>query len=560
MAGIAPDITFAQNAGAVAAPPQSHIILFALKGLRLVDSPAKLDTAGKVPQGVTIDGPQILYSPAVYRQLQQFIGRPFSRATMQSITAVVAAWYRAHNRPFVDVSFPDQDISSFKVQAVVTEYRLGHVRVSGNNWFGGWLLRSQLSLSPGDRIDSKLLGDDLTWINQNSYRQVQAVAEKSDIDGATDLELRTTDRFPWHFSAGYDDSGTPVTERGRWSFGIDWGDAFFLDQDLSYQFSSSDDFWLHPQGVPVESGRATFEGHQASWSIPLPWRDRLVFFGNYNEQRPDLGPFFSQLGTSWQASARYVVQLPSSTAFTQELQIGFDYKHTNNNLSFGGSSISHTPTEIDQFPLTYSAALDDTYGRTVFLGELVLSPGGLTAQNTDVAFQPSATQIGVPDAKARYLYGDANITRITRLPLDASWILRLQSQLASSNLLQSEQLGLGGVESIRGYDERTASASQGVLLSNELRSPPVGVIDKLFGTASGDQIQFDAFWDYGHVLEKTSTAGAMNNATLASLGAGVHYVLGRFVDIRFEYGWQLRKAPGADARGSEPYLSVVIGY
>ena len=187
----------AQSAGAVVAPPQSRVILFTLRGLRLVDSPAKLDVAAKVRQGVTIDGPQILYSPGVYQQLQKFIGQPFSRATMQSITAVIAAWYRARNRPFVDVSFPDQDISSFKVQAVVTEYRLGHVRVSGNNWFGGWLLRSQVSLNPGDRIDAKSLNDDLTWINQNSYRQVQAVAEKSDIEGATDLELRTTDRFPW---------------------------------------------------------------------------------------------------------------------------------------------------------------------------------------------------------------------------------------------------------------------------------------------------------------------------------------------------------------------------
>jgi hemolysin activation/secretion protein len=119
---------------------------------------------------------------------------------------------------------------------------------------------------------------------------------------------------------------------------------------------------------------------------------------------------------------------------------------------------------------------------------------------------------------------------------------------------------LGGVESIRGYDEHTASASQGAMLSNELRSPPVGVIDELFGTASGDQIQFDAFWDYGHVREKTTTAGAINGGTLASLGAGLHYVLGRFVDIRFEYGWQLRRAPGTNTRAGVPYLSIAVGY
>lgn len=562
LAGIAPTLAMATGAGEFPAPPYappSRIILYALQGLRLVDSPTKIEPAANVPKGITIEGLPILKDPALIRKLQPFIGRSFSQATMQSITSVISTWYRDHNHPFVDVSFPDQDISSFKVQAVVTESRLGHVRVKGNGWFSAWLLRSDISLEPGDQIDVKKLDDDLAWINQNTYRQVQVVAEKSDTAGETDLVLQTTDRFPWRFAAGYDNTGTPVTGRGRWSLNIDWGDAFLLDEDLSYQFSSSDAFWIHPQWVPVSEHDATFQGHQASWSIPLPWRDRLVLSGNYDEQRPDLGPFFTQLGTSWQTSARYVIDFATSDTLSQEVQFGFDYKRTNNNLAFGGTSISKTPTEIDQFPVTYNAVVNDPLGRTVFFDEVVYSPGGLTAQNTNAAFQPSKSQIGVPYARAQYVYGDADVTRVTRLPFNASWIVRLQSQLSNSNVLQSEQLGLGGVESVRGYDERAASGSMGILVSNEVRSPPVGIIDNLLGTSTGDQIQFDAFMDYGHVWETVVSQGAVNSATLASFGAGVHYVISRYVDVRFEYGWQLMDAPGETKPKSEPCLSVVIG-
>ena len=46
---------------------------------------------------------------------------------------------------------------------------------------------------------------------------------------------------------------------------------------------------------------------------------------------------------------------------------------------------------------------------------------------------------------------------------------------------------------------------------------------------------------------------------LLSVGEGVHYTLNRFVDFRFENGWQLRKAPGERSRGSRLIFSVVVG-
>ena len=539
---------------------EGRIILYSLKGLRLVDSLDRLQKAGFPRPGVTVDGPQILYSPGVYQELQKFLGKPFSSATMQQLTRVITAWYTAKNRPFVAVDFPEQDVSNGIVQAVVTEYRMGGVRVIGNDWFGAGLARDQISLQRGDVIDTSLLNDDLTWLNQNTYRQVKIVADKSQIEGEMDLELQETDRFPFHIFTGFNNGGVPAIGRDQWSAGIEWANAFFLGQDLSYQFTSSDDFWLQPQNVPVGEGSASFQGHQVSYTIPLPWRDRLVFFGDYDELRPRLGKFFTQLGISWQASMRYVLELPSLPNLTEEAQIGYDFKRSNNNLAFGGAAISASSTEIDQFPVTYNAAIEDGWGRTILFDEFVYSPGGLTGDNTDKAFQPSQTSSGVMYAHANYIYGDIDATRVTRLPFDATSILKAQVQLANSNLLSSEQLGAGGVESVRGYDERTANGSDGLLLSSEFRSPPTGVIDPLFGTSTGDQLQFDAFWDFGHVREHKDAPSTPNSQTLQSAGAGLHYTLDRFVDLRFEYAWQLRKPPGVKKLGSEPYLSLVIGY
>ena len=80
---------------------------------------------------------------------------------------------------------------------------------------------------------------------------------------------------------------------------------------------------------------------------------------------------------------------------------------------------------------------------------------------------------------------------------------RRTGQIAGSNLPPSEQLGLGGTETIPGYDERTANGSQGVLLaSQELLSPAFSVINQLFQSDLRDQAQLSGFWAYGNVTNR----------------------------------------------------------
>jgi hemolysin activation/secretion protein len=531
-----------------------------LRGLRFVDDPAKMKDAGALHPGVYVNGSHLLYGAANQLRIRALIGQPFLRSTMNRITQSIAAWYRAHHRPFVDVTFPEQDINAGIVQVIVTEFRLGHLRVQGNKWFSSRLLASYVRVAPGDRIDMGKLDTDLAALNRNPYRRIRIVAQKSDIQGATDLVLQTDDRLPWHLFTGYSNGGVPVLGRNNWSIGFDWGNVFGLDQDLSYQFISSDDFWFSPTHVTVGPNRASLAEHILSYTIPLPWEDRLIIFGNIAELEPRIGPFFSQVGVSWQASARYDIDLSDTDTLTQDLQFGFDFKRTNNNLAFGGFAVSQSSTEIDQFPIIYDAALDDELGKTVLLGQIVFSPGGLTGRNNDAAFQPSLTQVGVPFAHADYVYADLNLTRLTRLPFDASWLFRLQSQFSTSNLLASEELGAGGVETVRGYDERTLNGPLGVLVSSEFRSPPWPVLDSLFGTRIGDKFQADLFWDFGYVSQEKFIAGVQNDAAIQSVGAGAHYAIDRFLDLRFEYGQQLRRAPGATSRGGEAFFSAVVGY
>jgi hypothetical protein len=53
--------------------------------------------------------------------------------------------------------------------------------------------------------------------------------------------------------------------------------------------------------------------------------------------------------------------------------------------------------------------------------------------------------------------------------------------------------------------------------------------------------------------------GLIGPVTLGSVGGGLHYTLNRFIDLRLENGWQLRRAPGEKSRSSRVKFSVVLG-
>ena len=72
--------------------------------------------------------------------------------------------------------------------------------------------------------------------------------------------------------------------------------------------------------------------------------------------------------------------------------------------------------------------------------------------------------------------------------------------------------------------------------------------------------QFGVFWDYGHVAQVQPAPDTVNGGDLSSVGVDLHAVLNRYVDLRFDVGWQLRPAPGTDKRGVFGDVAVVVGF
>ena len=205
--------------------------------------------------------------------------------------------------------------------------------------------------------------------------------------------------------------------------------------------------------------------------------------------------------------------------------------------------------------ISYNGVETDPWGRTTVDENLFISPGDLTSNNNNAAFSNAHAM-----ATSDYVYNTIVLERLTKLPWDWSLILRGTVQSTNSNLPPSEQLGLGGYDTVRGYDEREVNTDNGYIFTTELRTPSISLGDIAGFPAYKDQLQFLGFWDYGDGSNHTPLPGETNEIPLSGIGVGFRYSINTYVSVRYDYAFQLLRTGFDNEHGSRSDIGVVVSY
>ncbi|MDL5048188.1 ShlB/FhaC/HecB family hemolysin secretion/activation protein [Oscillatoria amoena NRMC-F 0135] len=506
------------------APPSNAPLVKQLRGVVLVPTIDDVKKSGiNEFTGVKVQGLNVIRNYSFGEEMGKYLSQPVSLASLNEMTKDIVRYYRDQGYPVVYAFVPEQDITSGVVQIVVTEGRLGKVNVTGNRWFSDSILASGIRTKPGQVIKGNSIDADIRALNSNPFRQVDAVYSPGENPGETDITLETKDRLPLRVYAGYENTGNQVTSDDRFVTGLNWGNAFFIDSLLDLQFSSDFNF-------------DRFFGYAGSYLQQLPWRHSVNFFGSYAVAKPELPAPFNQKSDNWQVGGRYAIPLPTIRSYQQQIRVGYDFKDINNNIEFGGLQIFNTPIDVSQFVFEYNASLVDPYGITTLNPQLVFSPGGMTHNNTTADFQASR-----PGSRADYVYGVIGLERLTKLPWNFTLANRLRFQIADSNLVASEQFGLGGASTVRGYPERVVNTDEGILFSTEIRTPSFSLGKLINVPELQDELQFLVFLDYGHGSIYDPLPGEVDEFDLLSVGPGLRYRINTYLTVRFDYGFQLQR-------------------
>lgn len=525
-------------------PDRDAVLVDALKGIIFIDDANKLIIGQITKQGIVINGElELLDRDNFQQRFEQFLQQPITLNLLDKITREVVRYYREHDRPVVDALAPEgQDITEGVLQIAVILGKRGEVRVEGAEHFSEEKLASTVRLKTSDTITQRELEEDIAWLNNNPFRTVNVLFERGQEFGQTDLVLDVEDRFPFRVYGGVEDTGTELTGLRRWLAGFNWGNVFGLDHQLNYQYTSS-----------FESN--ILKAHSFNYVAPLPWRHTATLFGAYSKSDPDpTTAGFNLDGENYQLGFRYNIPLKKYKALNHEMALGYDFKRSNNNLDFGGLSVFSTFTNISQFSFSYNGSVQDRYGASSFSSTVYISPGDMMGDNRDVEFAASRSL-----ASADYIYSRFNFNRVTRLPKKFTWVAELQFQVSTNNLLGSEQFGIGGYQTVRGYNAYDAVGDEGILIKNEIRSPATTLLKRMKIDVPQEELQFLWFLDYGSVKNVDLLANE-SGTDLMSTGIGLRYSIAPYLTLRADYGWQLKALSTTASRGSRLHAGFVLSY
>lgn len=483
-----------------------------------------------------------------------FMNQPLSQELLRQIKEEIILFYRQNGRPVVSVYVPQQEITCGVLQMVVIEACVGQVCTSGNCYFADWLYTSFLRLRPGYAITSDALMTDVSWLNRNPFRNVDVVFTPGCDPCTTNIELVVCDRFPLQFYVGGDNAGTDLSSEGRLYAGATWGNAFFLDHILTYQYTTS------PDGKE-------FQSHTGHYTAPLPWHHLFLLYGGYSVVKPEIRDFESS-GSASQASLRYVIPFGCNyEGHLQEWSAGFDFKNYNNNLIFTSSeelAIITKTVNLSQFVMGYAFAFNDCCQRFSFNLDLYGSPGKLLPNESDERYDELS-----PNAQVRYIYGRLTVGDVWNLWWDFGFSALGRLQVASHNLLPSERFGIGGYDTVRGYEEREFLADNALVLNAELNTPPVSVLQFFGGCPDDDQMLFLVFFDYGigALTDRNRPSRLIFNGPnigkteyLMSTGVGWRYTINRYFSARVDWGVKLHHSFFSDKQRSRFHAGVVLSY
>ncbi|VXA96072.1 Surface antigen (D15) [Burkholderia sp. 8Y] len=491
-----------------------------------------------------------LLDPAFLDTFAADLGKPLTFARLAQIRRAVVQRYRGAGQPLVDVYVPEQDVSNGVVTIAVAEFRAGRVIAKGNRYFSDALLTREMPLASGEPIHEADVAAGLALLNANPYRRVDVIYAPGEAQNTTDVLLQTDDRLPLRVYGGYNNDGVRDLGRDRFLAGFDYGNLFGIDARIGYQATASNDLFSGNPDIEGRPDRARFIAHAFNFFAPLPWMDRIELFGVFAQSTPRLPDSYGQSGISSQFSFRYDRLLPPldhAGAWQQQLQFGYDFKRSNNDLEFGGFQVFNANTHIHQFVIAYDLTNADPSGGTHLNASLVASPGRLDSSNNEAAFD--AARLG---ATPRYQY--FQVSGQHESPLGASGFsvsARGLFQWTGNTLLPSEELGLGGDATVRGYEPYAAQGDRGWNVQTEMRAPALTL-----GVAA---MQPFVFFDAGHVWNRIPEAGEVNNASLASIGAGIRFQMGRFVSVRGTFGFPLKAVAPNGSKAPLGEVFVVIG-
>jgi len=472
-----------------------------------------------------------------------------------AIARVIEATARSQDLPIATAIIPPQNIADGTLRVALLLGKFREIKFQGNRWFSESLLRDTLLVGRGEIVRLSEIDRSVSWTNNSPFRRVRVHIDPIPNTGEANLIVGVQERIPLRLTASYDNGGSEVIGKHRYTAAVSYANLWGRDHQASYQFVTTD----KPE---------YFKGHAFDYRVPLPWRHYAQVSASYFTAEPEIYEgLFVNRGESLTSDLRYTVPLRAGVN-NADVFAALTFKQSNNNLTWdprgNNVQILGTKTDVFQFSLGASTVRRDKRGGWALGVSLTASPGNVNSRNTDAAYD--AGRFGRGDsarigAKARYAYGILSAQRLLTLAPGWDFTSRLMIQVAEANLLSSEQMSVGGSATVRGFNENVFAGDHGIVFSNELLAPSLKTnLPKLSRRGGPMETRFLAFYEMADTGLRRRYPIDTARPTLRSTGLGVRMNFATNFALVADYGWQLSKLPYLVDRHTKGHVKVTLAY
>ena len=160
-------------------------------------------------------------------------GHKMSIIDMRKIADLITDEYRLRGNVTSWAYLIPQKITNNTLRIAVAEGNVGTVRVAGNKYFSERLLTRYLDMRKDEIFNYDKLRENLDFINAHQDVNANAVLQRGDQRGQTDIHLTVEDRFPLHATLGMNNYNSRYLDRYKYLMELDYNNFFGLGHTLT---------------------------------------------------------------------------------------------------------------------------------------------------------------------------------------------------------------------------------------------------------------------------------------------------------------------------------------
>lgn len=450
-----------------------------------------------------IEGAKRLPRLEVERAVYPYLGPERGADDVEQARAALEKSYHDNGYQTVSVAVPQQDPRRGVIRLEVVEGKIGRLRVNGSKFFlPSQIKREAPSLAEGNVPNFDQVSKEIVGLNRLGDRRVTPALRAGIVPGTFDVDLNVEDKLPLHGSLELNNRYSSNTTELRLNGSISYGNLFQKGHTggLSFQIAPE-----NPDDAKVFSG---YYLARVSSGVSL-----MLSGTKQNSDVSTLGGA-AVGGRGEIVGLRALYDLPTTAKFYQSFNIGFDYKHFDEDLVIGKDTIS-SPIEYYPISANYAATWMGEHGFTEMNHSLNFGLRGIGSKERDYSNKRY-------NADGNFVFLRSDVAHTHDLKGGSQLFGKIQGQVSNRPLINSDQLAGGGLSSVRGYLEATALGDNGVFGTVELRSPSlIGKPD--IANPKSDEWRFLAFADAGVLGIWDALPSQQSQYNFSSAGLGTRF-------------------------------------